>query len=1089
MAKKKKTSTAAAPGSPADAIDSAAEPAAPVDGSDGKPSVHHHHDHEHHHHHSHYARSVDSQGNIRETKTDVVETKEVKEIAASVVPNHPVSLPAVTSIKSVSAVLPLASVAPVQPIKPASVRSVIQPSTVASAPKATITVAPHKPPTVKAPSAVLPPPGSPAGSHRSHRSHHHPEVIVNVTIPPPVAPAAAPAPAPALVPVTPHIRAKPAPTAPQPVKTHTPLVFPSQIPLPASKAPARAPSARSVAVEPTLPAQAIVPSPGQAAVVEAKNEVLEETKVVTTTTTTKRRPATPTTPKVVSTNHQFVQNVSPIAVVSPPVQLPTEEPTLTPIIKPLPLTPPIIAPSSPVQPAASPIKLPGMSKSSSPDAKKGMRMIETTTVERVYIPADDAKAEVEVNVDVDKGFKTVAATGAPTTTGRAAALSAVTSASEPKAGTKGGLRPISMVDYQAMLKQATPKSIRKTPPAVPAKTPTPAAPVPQTVMTMSAQLDRDSKGNEHLHARVRDHTGQVAEVSRGLELDTGERRESDRQRRKREKKEKKLAEKAAALAKDAAALAAGNSRPYRSIGNAAPPPKSDRYAYPPAPTVIEHKAKERFQNRYQQANGANMLGLGAGGGGMGMGGMVGMEPPYPSTLPRTYPAPPALAATRPPMFGPPMMNPMMGMGGMGMGGMGMMGMPMPGMGMPMSTMPMGGMGMSMMGGPVPGVMPGQPGMGYYNSLPGRFGRDMLGRDFAGPGGVGSSQPYRPPDPSALPPMPAGLSFIARPGQEGFDQYGRMLPPELPEGWDGWGRPLVPAGVAPPGPVAPVAAPAAGGQPLQTPMSVPGSRLARSAMGSHGGQVTMTPLDTGTRSGTGRPDQPACFDRPPAQTDSYFRYDTFEAFSLPASSLKHPHQLHLPPEVVSHDVSEDDWAKFIEDLCREALHGAQHLLTRQVRGVAGLGPEPILSEAVHSLLASWAVAFFAPRGIKVYAAQDGHRVLPTPIEPLPTGRGLSHASEWSDAGSDDWDEYGISDEEEMHARRHDMYLPRRERDIRKSERDRVRRRERRRRIREAEVRRGERRGDWEIHFVCATPTVWQPGARPRTYGEPALKLKR
>ena len=62
--------------------------------------------------------------------------------------------------------------------------------------------------------------------------------------------------------------------------------------------------------------------------------------------------------------------------------------------------------------------------------------------------------------------------------------------------------------------------------------------------------------------------------------------------------------------------------------------------------------------------------------------------------------------------------------------------------------------MPMMGGPMmaptPGVVPGMPGMGYYNSLPGRFGRDMLGRDFAGPGGVGSSQPYRPPDPSALP---------------------------------------------------------------------------------------------------------------------------------------------------------------------------------------------------------------------------------------------------------------------------------------------------------------------------------------------------
>jgi hypothetical protein len=88
-------------------------------------------------------------------------------------------------------------------------------------------------------------------------------------------------------------------------------------------------------------------------------------------------------------------------------------------------------------------------------------------------------------------------------------------------------------------------------------------------------------------------------------------------------------------------------------------------------------------------------------------------------------------------------------------GMPFMGMPMPGMGMPM--------GMAMpMGMPIPGVTPGMPGTGWYNSLPGRFGRDMLGQgesglgspelmvihvDFAGPGGVGSSQPYRPPDPS------------------------------------------------------------------------------------------------------------------------------------------------------------------------------------------------------------------------------------------------------------------------------------------------------------------------------------------------------
>jgi len=39
-----------------------------------------------------------------------------------------------------------------------------------------------------------------------------------------------------------------------------------------------------------------------------------------------------------------------------------------------------------------------------------------------------------------------------------------------------------------------------------------------------------------------------------------------------------------------------------------------------------------------------------------------------------------------------------------------------------------GMGMPMMGmGMTPGVVPGMPGMGMYNAMPGRFGRDMLGR--------------------------------------------------------------------------------------------------------------------------------------------------------------------------------------------------------------------------------------------------------------------------------------------------------------------------------------------------------------------------
>lgn len=51
-----------------------------------------------------------------------------------------------------------------------------------------------------------------------------------------------------------------------------------------------------------------------------------------------------------------------------------------------------------------------------------------------------------------------------------------------------------------------------------------------------------------------------------------------------------------------------------------------------------------------------------------------------------------------------------------------------------------GMRLPMMGMPMaPGMMmPGMMGGFNPNALPGRFGRDVLGRDFAGPGGLGRS---------------------------------------------------------------------------------------------------------------------------------------------------------------------------------------------------------------------------------------------------------------------------------------------------------------------------------------------------------------
>jgi hypothetical protein len=55
-----------------------------------------------------------------------------------------------------------------------------------------------------------------------------------------------------------------------------------------------------------------------------------------------------------------------------------------------------------------------------------------------------------------------------------------------------------------------------------------------------------------------------------------------------------------------------------------------------------------------------------------------------------------------------------------------------------------------------------------------------------------------------------------------------------------------------------------------------------------------------------PLRPACFERPPARADAYFGYNEFEAFCLPAASLNRPKELHLPRELVGHDVSEVDW---------------------------------------------------------------------------------------------------------------------------------------------------------------------------------------
>lgn len=53
-------------------------------------------------------------------------------------------------------------------------------------------------------------------------------------------------------------------------------------------------------------------------------------------------------------------------------------------------------------------------------------------------------------------------------------------------------------------------------------------------------------------------------------------------------------------------------------------------------------------------------------------------------------------------------------------------------------------------------------------------------------------------------------------------------------------------------------------------------------------------------------RPPCFDRAPAANDSYFRYDEFEAFALSSRALNEAWKLHIPRELISHDVTEEDW---------------------------------------------------------------------------------------------------------------------------------------------------------------------------------------
>ncbi|ORY26863.1 hypothetical protein BCR39DRAFT_539834 [Naematelia encephala] len=520
------------------------------------------------------------------------------------------------------------------------------------APSIRVPSAPSRPATIVAAAPATPTPvavatvvpsraPSPTPSHHSHHSHH-PEVVVNVTIPQPVA-----APPPTLAPQPePISAAQPAlglvvPDPPQSVQLHT-------IPLPASRAATVAPSPTPSRRTMHLP-KFLQSSPKEAVIEEEQvvNPNEQVTMKTVTTTTTTRQPVNP-----------------PAEIVAAPLAVGYVEndPNWRP-------PPPPVAPLTPISPA----------RDTSPK-----RVIETTTVETVTYPITPPKhSALPAPTEDAPTYATVR--GGPTTRGIGGQRDTALSESDGRrSGTKGGLRPISYVDYSALIRQTPTTRRLKLPHTV-----TPEA--PKTVLTMSADLERDNKGNEHLHATVRDHTGalrteMVDETEPVTLINENKPVGEDGKKSKKDKKKKKDGDEDRY-----------KGPLYRRLGGDVPPPRSERYAYPPAPTAIANAARERYMNRFQ-GPGPDPA-------------QVGRNGPrynsFPPPGPAMFPRPPPMMASRPPMYGAPMLNPMM----MGMpGGMGMMGMPMPGMGIPAPGMdPMGMRGM--LGNSAFGA--GMMGPGYY----------------------------------------------------------------------------------------------------------------------------------------------------------------------------------------------------------------------------------------------------------------------------------------------------------------------------------------------------------------------------------------
>jgi hypothetical protein len=421
--------------------------------------------HDHNHHHSHYARSVDRDSAGREKVTErkeVVDVYDAGEGTKTKTVKETTSGNKVSTVKAVSSLGRATSIHP--PSSPAkSVKSLHQPT----------------------------PP-------------HQPDIIVNITLPQTV---------PALDPI---------PSMPAPV-TRPPSIAPATIPLPQSLPPSPTPTVRSLPAAKAKSVKNVVAVP-----IPEEDEVEEE---VTVTMTTRKIRKTPSPPVAAA-----LPLPMPPSYVAPGTPLVIADPTWKPEPDPRPTTtsrPPSImarhkgkdhgfVETTVVETVTHPAK----EKSSFFDKFKLPKFVKPTDTgpggSPPPGPAGDNHIQVrihpggDVDVDIDKHAANPHYAGAVFGNQSNQKVPIKTSAQEPT-GTKAGIRTIPIseytrermhmsgadhpVDYKALITQTPPRRQ----PSLPSVDLHPAA--PKTILTMSADIERDSNGDPHYKARVRDHTG------------------------------------------------------------------------------------------------------------------------------------------------------------------------------------------------------------------------------------------------------------------------------------------------------------------------------------------------------------------------------------------------------------------------------------------------------------------------------------------------------------------------------------------------------------------------------------------------------